>query len=237
MQNLTKFSFTGLACKIMIFLCANYGSIFAQDGQKAFNEGDKVISIGLSNGMIGALAGGVPNSIYRNTLTPTVTFDYGVKGTRGIFSVGGFASYSKDKLVGYDEHNYLGGTNGSYILGNDGLYTISKREDVNTSVFTVGIRFGLHYSTRKWDLYGGLMIGDRTTISEGGKWTTEHYEGTQQNPYSKLIKTDETDIFNRKNSTFFVSPYVGARYYVTKKVSLNLEVGQYTGNVGLGFKF
>ena len=237
MQNSTKLSPTRLTCVIMIFLCANYGSIFAQDGQKAFNEGDKVISIGLSNGMIEALVGGIPNYTYRNALTPSVTFDYGLKGTRGIFSIGGFASYSKDKLAGYDEHNSLRGTNGSYNLGNDGLYTISKREDVNTSVFTVGVRFGLHYSTRKWDLYGGLMIGDRTTISQGGKWTTEHYEGNQQNPYVKLIKTDETDLFNRKSSTFFVSPYVGARYYVSKKVSLNLEIGQYTGNVGLGFKF
>ena len=237
MQNSTKFFLVCLVCATMIFFCADYRSIFAQDGQKAFNEGDMVLTIGLSNGMIGALAGGIPNHTYRNTLTPSVTFDYGVKGTRGIFSIGGFASFSKDKLVGYDEHNYLGGTSGIYNLGSDGLYTISKREDVNTSVFTVGVRFGLHYSTRKWDLYGGLMIGDRTTISEGGKWSTERYEGTPQNPYNKLVKTDETDLFNRKSSTFFVSPYAGARYYVTKKVSLNLEVGQYTGNVGLGFKF
>lgn len=237
MQNSTNLFPVRLVCATMIFFCANYGSIFAQDGQKAFNEGDKIFTIGLSNGMIGALAGGVPNYTYRNTLTPSVTFDYGIKGTRGIFSIGGFASFSKDKLTGYDEHNNLGGTNRGYNLGSDGLYTISKREDINTSVFTVGVRFGLHYSTRKWDLYGGLMIGDRTTISEGGKWSTERYEGTSQNPYNKLVKTDETDLFNRKQSTFFVSPYVGARYYVTKKVSLNLEVGQYTGNVGLGFKF
>ena len=63
MQNSTKLSPTRLTCVIMIFLCANYGSTFAQDGQKAFNEGDKVISIGLSNGMIGALAGGYSNSL------------------------------------------------------------------------------------------------------------------------------------------------------------------------------
>ena len=232
MPNLRKLSILTITV-----ICANSFSIMAQDEQKAFNEGDKVITIGVSNGMIGALAGGIPNYTYRNTFTPSVTVDYGVKGTRGIFSIGAFSSFSRERFAGYDEHNYFGGTNGGYILGNDGLYTISKREDLNTNVFTLGVRFGLHYSTRKWDLYGGLMIGDRTTISEGGKWSTEHYEGTLQNPYSKLVKTDETNLFNRKSSTFFVSPYVGAKYYFTKKLSLNLEVGQYTGNVGLGFKF
>ena len=57
MQNSTNLFPVRLVCATMIFFCANCGSIFAQDGQKAFNEGDKILTIGLSNGMIGALAG------------------------------------------------------------------------------------------------------------------------------------------------------------------------------------
>jgi hypothetical protein len=45
MQNLRRLSILTIT-----FLCANYFSTLAQDEQKAFNEGDKVISIGLGAG-------------------------------------------------------------------------------------------------------------------------------------------------------------------------------------------
>ncbi len=234
MQNLTKLSPARFMCATMIFFCVNYGSIHAQGERKAFNEGDKVITFGVTGGDIGSVVSGGVNNFYGSRLSPAVSFDYGLKGTRGLLSIGGFASYSRSNTSGYD-----GSGSYSYMLNvpSDTLFVSSSFGGVKRSSFTTGVRFGIHYSTRKWDLYAGLMIGNRTTISEFGKSTSEYYKGTLKFPNQQLIKTDISESRTITNSTFFVSPYAGARYYVTKKVSLNLEVGQYTGNVGLGFKF
>ena len=45
MQNLRK-----LSVLIIMVLCANYGSTLAQGEQKAFKEGDKILSIGIGAG-------------------------------------------------------------------------------------------------------------------------------------------------------------------------------------------
>lgn len=234
MQNSTKLSLARLVWVTMIFFCANYGSIFAQDGQKAFNEGDKVISIGVTGGDIGSVVSGGVNNFYGSRISPVISFDYGLKGIRGLLSIGGFASYSRSNISSY---NYNGGYGYIAKSPSDTLFISSSFGGVKISNFTAGIRLGIHYATRKWDLYAGAMIGNRTTVSEYGKSTLEYYKGTLAFPNQQLVKTDINEPRTITNSTFFISPYVGARYYVTKKVSLNLEVGQFTGNVGLGFKF
>ncbi|MES2517677.1 MAG: hypothetical protein V4585_06195 [Bacteroidota bacterium] len=230
MQNLLKQPVTRLAYLIMFFLCANYGSILAQDEQKAFKEGDKIISFGVTNGVNEVISSGIPNGFYRSAFTPSVTFDYGLKGTRGLLSIGGFASFSTDKIK-------FGQSSGGYSISPDGYYTTSKIDDIKSATFTTGIRLGIHYATRKWDFYGGLLLGTRITSTEGGTFTTNYYQGTAENPFNKFVKTGSTEILQKNTTNFFLSPYVGAKYYVTKKVSLNIEAGQYTGNVGLGFKF
>jgi hypothetical protein len=76
-----------------------------------------------------------------------------LKGTRGIVSIGGFMSYSQ---------NNLGSDVGSYIYGlerQDSLYLISTGFKYRIHTLTAGLRVGLHYATRKWDLYAGTMIG------------------------------------------------------------------------------
>jgi len=231
MQNLRNFRMIRLAYLTMAIICTNYVSMLAQDEQKAFKEGDKILSVGVSGGM-----GGYGYS----QVTPSISFDYGLPGTRGIVSLGGFFSYSQVRNP-YGNNNYL-----SYN-STDSLYTIYKSfGDQKKHIFTAGLRLGLHYATRKWDLYAGTMIGYQKTFVDEFSSTVEQYKGSPSAvpaPYgllpadTKLINKGTVTQQGYNSGQMIFSPYVGAKYYVTKKVSLNLEIGQYTGNVGLGFKF
>ena len=211
------------------FLCANYFSTLAQDEQKAFNEGDKIISVGIS--------GGGSSSGY-SKLTPSISFDYGLKGTRGIVSVGGFLGYNYSNSQNYffNSNSFGSGGFGGIPLDTGTYYSIKSVQKIQT--LTAGLRIGLHYSTRKWDLYAGAMIGYQSTLTNDNSFTTATYK-RNNNPftYADKIRESTVDYRLRTNGQMILSPYVGARYYVTKKVSLNLEVGQHTGNVGIGFKF
>jgi hypothetical protein len=237
MQNLCKLSILTIT-----FLCANYFSTMAQGERKAFEEGDKVISIGIS--------GGGGSSGY-SKLTPSISFDYGLKGTRGIVSIGGFLSYSNNTSLYSNQFSsgyggsYGGGYGGSYFGSGFGYnpsdtttHYYSALDNTKQSI-TAGIRLGLHYSTRKWDLYAGAMIGYQFTLSETNQFstTTYKYEPNAQYPSINTTSTSYPRSPSYNPNNFIFSPYVGARYYVTKKVSLNLEVGQHTGNIGIGFKF
>jgi hypothetical protein len=225
MQNLRKLSILTITV-----LCANYFSTSAQGEQKAFNEGDKVLSVGIS--------GGSGSSGY-SKLTPSISFDYGLKGTRGIVSIGGFLSYSQTNYG-----SFVGGGYGGYYgpsVNNDSIYTISNGFEYTNRKITAGLRFGLHYSTRKWDLYAGALIGYQTTFNESTSGTVNYYKGLDAqgfpSPNGKFIKSETSTSPSSNYSQLIFSPYVGARYYVTKKISLNLEIGQHTGNAGIGFKF
>jgi len=230
MQNLRKPFIIRLAYLTMAIICTNYVSILAQDEQKAFKEGDKTLSVGVSGGA---------GSFGYSQVTPSISFDYGLPGTRGIVSLGGFFSYSQVK-------NPYGSSYPSYS-NTDSLYTIYKNVgDQRRQTFTAGLRFGLHYATRKWDLYAGAMVGYQKTFVDEYSNTVEQYKGSPSTiPPSYGILPADARLINKGTVTqqgynagqMIFSPYVGAKYYVTKKVSLNLEVGQYTGNVGIGFKF
>ena len=222
MKKLFKFSILAI-----IIVCANYGSTIAQDEQKAFKESDKILSVGISGG---------GSSLGYSKLTPSISFDYGLRGTRGIMSVGGFVGYSQSNS-GDDFSSYY-----NYGFGSqDSLYTVSKGFKYRSHTLTAGLRVGLHYATRKWDLYAGAMIGYQRIIIESSNGTTEYYKGKYTGGFSTangtLLKTEQVEIRSFSNGKMILSPYIGARYYVTKKVALNLELGQQTGNAGLSFKF
>jgi hypothetical protein len=232
MQNLRKLSILTIT-----FLFANYGSTFAQDEQKAFKEGDMVLSIGIGPGneskypTFGGFGSGSYFSGNNSRITPSISFDYGLKGTRGIVSIGGFASYSYYNLEGMGS---------SFLTTNpDSIYTNLKGFEYKTHSITVGLRFALHYSTRKWDLYAGTLIGYHSFMIESRSGTVDYYKGfpSYLQPNSTPIKSEQLTIQGYSQNQLILSPYIGARYYVTKKVALNLEVGQYTGNVGVSFKF
>lgn len=223
MQNLRK-----LFILTISLFCANYGSTFAQGERKAFEEGDKVLTLGFSGGS---------SSFGYSKITPSISFDYGLKGTRGIVSLGGFVSYSQMNS-GNNFSNYY---NYGFGSNSDSLYSISSGLNQKSHSITAGLRFGLHYATRKWDLYAGALIGYQTTITESASGTREFYKGGFVGGYppnnGTLLRTEQANLPSYQYGQMIFSPYVGARYYVTKKISLNLEVGQHTGHAGIGFKF
>ncbi len=222
MQNLRK-----LSVLTITFLCANYFSTLAQDEQKAFKEGDKVLSVGISGG------GG---SLGYSKLTPSISFDYGLKGTRGIVSLGGFLSYSSSNFPGFTNNLSSSYYYPNFGLPRDSIYTINRGGGTLNHTFTAGIRLGLHYSTRKWDLYAGALLGYQNSSTKTNDYSMEYYKGFPTST-SLPVRTEEGKGQNFSSTQFILSPYVGARYYVTKKISLNLEIGQHTGNAGIGFKF
>lgn len=237
MQNLRNLFILTIAV-----ICANDGSTFAQDEHKAFKEGDKILSIGIGPGnesvypiYTGFGYGGFFLSATNRRIAPSISFDYGLKGTRGIVSIGGFMSYSQ---------NNLGSDVGSYIYRlerQDSLYLVSTGFKYSTHTLTAGLRVGLHYATRKWDLYAGTMIGYQRIIRESTSGTRELYKGVFSGVYPPnngiLQTTEHVDAQSFSSGKIIFSPYIGARYYITKKLALNIEAGQHTGNVGLSFKF
>ena len=214
MQNLLKIC---LLTSIILFI--NYDSTFAQDEQKAFKEGDKVISVGINRG--GVLSG---NTNY----APTISFDYGLKGTRGIVSMGGFFSYSNT--------SYVNNRTGSQGYEQDSTYVLLKGIGCNNAnTFTAGIRLGLHYSTRKLDLYGGASLSFQKRSWESGVTQSDYFKGTS--PNAKLLKTEfDTSKTYFDDGQFIFSPYVGARYFFTNKVGIYLEAHPTTLSTGLSFK-
>ncbi len=233
-----------LSILTIILLGANYGSTIAQDEQKAFKEGDKILSVGIGPGTESiyptyrGFGYGAFNSFsFANSrLTPSISFDYGLKGTRGIVSVGGFMSYSQSNS-GSDFGSYY-----SYgFEGQDSLYSVSTGFKYKNHSLTAGLRVGLHYATRKWDLYAGAMIGYQRIIRESTGGKNEFYKGKYSGGFpptnGTLLRTEQVATSSFSNGNVILSPYVGARYYITKKVAINLEAGQYTGNIGLSFKF
>ena len=234
MQNLTTFSPARFVCATMIFFCANYGSMYAQGERKAFQEGDRILTIGLSGA--GGTGYGYGYIQYTgNTLKPTITFDYGLKGTNGIVSIGGFASYASGISTGLSSiYNYPYYPN--FGSQRDSITVSLRGGGSSTQTFTAGIRLGLHYSTRRWDLYAGALIGYQYSSTKSNDYSVEYYKGFPTSA-SSPIRTEEGKGRTFSSQQFLLSPYVGARYYVTKKISLNIEVGQHTGHGGIGFKF
>jgi hypothetical protein len=220
MKKLFRFSILTMAV-----ISANYFSTYAQGERKAFEEGDKILSVGISGG--GSSSG-------FSRLSPSISFDYGLKGTRGIVSIGGFMSYSNSTT--YASYNGFSSSIGINNPDTITRITNSINRPIQHSI-TAGLRLGLHYSTRKWDLYAGAMIGYNRIIREAYEFQTDVYKGNPSNTNNKPFNTETTTVNASGYSKMVFSPYVGARYYVTPKVSLNLEAGQYTGNVGIGFKF
>jgi hypothetical protein len=226
MQNLRK-----LSILTIMFLCANYFSTLAQGERRAFDEGDKIVSFGISGGS---------GSSGFSTLTPSISFDYGLKGTRGIVSIGGFLSYSNSN---YGNQNSYSSLYFNQPITKDSVnYSIIKSSGFNQHTITAGLRFGLHYATRKWDLYAGALIGYRISFTNSQTQTTDFYKGIPSqygfpSTNGKLLNSETFIYPARTYGQMILSPYVGARYYVTPKISLNLELGQHTGNIGVGFKF
>lgn len=235
--------------KLFIFtitvLCANYGSTFAQEEQKAFKEGDKIFTFGLGFGSetpLSSITRHSPLNFSKGNetigFTPSIAFDYGLKANKGfVLSVGGFLSYSQRTAPidgGYGLNAY---NNYPTNIPKDSIYSILKLKGLKSHTLTAGIRLGIHYSTRKWDLYGGTMIGFQKVITESNAGEQTYHK---VNPYmgdyyqigvSKFVYLDYS------LEQIVINPYVGVRYFISPKVALNLEAEQRKGRIGLSFKF
>ncbi len=201
MQNSTKLTSARLACLTMIFFCANYGSMYAQGERKAFEEGDKIIGLTVGGGYSSNI--GLHGSL-------GASYEKAVEGTRGILSIGGFANYNSGNQT------FLNRLQGG---GFDTYYA-------RVNEISAGIKIGAHYATRKWDFYGGVMVGASYGFRSDGLSNAADISSLRplyQNPVDK---------FNIN-----VNPYVGARYYISKKVGFQVETTGKQTTFGIVFKF
>jgi len=123
MQNLFKLSILTITV-----VCANYGSAFTQDEQKAFKEGDKILSIGIGGGY-------GQNIGIQGTMG--VAYEKAIKGTNGILSVGGFTNFT---------------TSSQKFLADKSNFPYYNTYAAKVNEFSGGVKLGIHYATRKWDL-------------------------------------------------------------------------------------
>jgi hypothetical protein len=225
MKKLFRFSILTIT-----ILCANYFSTLAQGEQKAFQEGDKVLSATISGG-------GSANGY--GHITPSLVFDYGIKSTNGIVSIGGILSHTQRTIYGM--------TYGYILTPENDVYNYSKDlGDSKVQSALAGLRIGLHYSTRWFDFYTGAMVGYQKTFVSSRENILEKYRMTPESKFfalnyppsnSVLVESQKKTVAGYNYNELIFAPYIGVRYYFTKKVGLNLELDQYTGKAGLSFKF
>jgi hypothetical protein len=239
MQKLHKLSILTIAV-----ICANYGSILAQDGQKAFKEGDKIFTFGFGYGSEKPLSSITHNGSLNFSkgnepigFTPSIAFDYGLKGKKVLLSIGGFLSYSQRTAPVDGGYGFNAYDNYPSNVAKDSIYSILKLRGLKSHTLTAGIRVGLHYSTRKWDFYGGTMVGFQKVITESSAGEQTYHK---VNPFMGdyyQIGSSKFVYLDYGLEQIVVNPYVGIRYFITPKVALNLEAEQLKGRVGLSFKF
>lgn len=215
---------------LLIIISTNYAFTFAQDDQKAFKEGDKVLSATISGG-------GSANGY--GHITPSLVFDYGLKGTKGIVSIGGILSHTQRTIYG--------NTYGYVLTPENNIYNYSRDlGDSKVQSVLAGLRIGLHYSTRHFDFYTGAMVGYQKTFVSSRENTLEKYKITPESKFfalnyppanSVLVESQRRTVPAYNYNELIFAPYIGARYYFTQKVGLNLELDQYAGKAGLSFKF
>ncbi len=196
MKNIT------LSLSIMLTLLIGYK---ATSQEQAFNEGDKILTIGVSGGY----------SKYQGSLfRPSMTFDYGLKSTNGLLSLGVYGSYFSKSYQHGDEDILV-----------SGYYSKYKQTD-----FSVGARLAIHYPYlhKKIDFYAGLGLGINRTI-------TSDYSAKRLDSNGKIVVLAEFpgSTVNSLESL----PFAGFRYNILKNINLNLEATHKSLSVGLGVKF
>lgn len=203
MKNIT------LSLSIMLTLLIGYK---ATSQEQAFNEGDKILTIGVSGGYSGGY-----NRFQGILLRPSITYDYFLKRAKGIISLGTYINY-------YSKRNEMEYAN-YYANG------VLVKTSYTTRNFSTGLRLGIHYPFihHNFDVYGGLALG----VSRTG--TVDYSRKTfGSNGVITAIFTPLDEFY----STFDVIPHFGFRYSPISKISVNVEYA--FGNyplVGLGYKF
>jgi hypothetical protein len=200
---------TILSLSLMLILSIGYK---ASSQEKAFNEGDKILTIGVSGGYSGGY-----NRFQGILLRPSVTYDYFLKKAKGIISLGAYLNfYSKKNEMEYSYDN--------------GLNELIKTS-YTTRNFSTGLRLGIHYPFihHNFDVYGGLALGLSSTGTIDYTRKTFGNNGVLTSIFTPL---------DEYYTTFDVIPLFGLRYSPISKISINIEYA--FGNyplIGLGYKF
>lgn len=195
--------------RILLLLLIGYK---ATSQEQAFNEGDKILTIGVSGGYSGGY-----NKFQKVQFRPSITYDYFLKRARGIISLGAYFNY-------YSKNNET-----EYV--NDYGPNELVKTSYTTRNFSTGLRLGIHYPFihRTFDVYGGLALGF------GSSGTFDYSRKTFG---SNGVLTSIFTPVDYSYSTFDVIPLFGLRYSPIPKISLNIEYA--FGNyplLGIGYRF
>jgi hypothetical protein len=191
-----------LSLSILLLLSIGYK---ATSQEQAFNEGDRILTIGVSGGY----------SKYQGSLLrPSMTFDYGLKGTNGLLSVGVYGSYFSK----------------SYQFGNEDLMASGYYAKYKQTDFSSSVRLAIHYPFlhKKIDVYAGLGLGINKAI-------TRDYSSKRLDANGNIIVLEEFS--NSTVNTLEALPFAGFRYNILKNINLNLEATHKSLSVGFGVKF
>jgi hypothetical protein len=176
----------------------------------AFDKGSNIINLGL--GLGGYYTYNGPN--YSSTPNFVLSYDNGTFGNvgPGTISLGALLSF---KGISYDYTNY----NSGYYYNQSWTYYI------------LGLRSAYHLtipSCPKFDPYAGIMLG---YYDIGYKVSSNDPEfNVPGNPYYFYY-------VNNYSNYLALSFYLGARYYVSNKVGLWLELGYGYTDAALGVCF
>jgi hypothetical protein len=135
------------------------------------------------------------------------SYETAIKGTNGLLSIGGFAELERTQQIFSSQSQSL-----------------PSSFDVRN--ISGGVKLALHYSPNsKWDLYAGTRIG--ATYSSA--------LGISGDLISNKIPINGGNTLDKLN--LILDPYIGARYYFTKKVGLQLETTGKQTTFGIVIKF
>jgi hypothetical protein len=131
------------------------------------------------------------------------TYEQAVNGTNGILSIGVFSYYKKALLPNYKADSSM-------------VWVPNIKDGDNSKIenFGLGVSLAAHYALKRWDFYAGLRLG-------------ADYQ------HSKFFDLNNGKKYNYGSFSPILAPFAGARYYVSKSISLQLE-GDYQRGLTLG---
>jgi hypothetical protein len=197
-----------IACSI--FMLSASPVLMAQSGDEAFGKGSNILSLGVGLGGNYTYYGGG----YTSTPDFVLSYENGTFGDvgPGTISLGALLAF---KGVSYDYTDYHSG----YYYNQSWTYYI------------IGIRSAYHLtipSAPRFDPYVGIMLG----------YYDISYKVSSSDPYFNSPGDPYYATYSNSYASYMAfSLYIGARYYVSNRVGLWLELGYGYTDAALGICF
>jgi len=179
-------------------------------GDESFGKGSNILSMGIGLGGEYTYYG----DGYTSSPNLVLSYDNGTFGNigPGTISLGALLSY---KGISYDYTDY----HSNYYYNQNWTY------------YLIGIRSAYHLtipSAPRFDPYIGIMLG----------YYDISYKEASDDPYYNLPGNPNYNYYvNNYSSYLAFSLYIGARYYVTNRIGVWLELGYGYSNAALGISF